>query len=280
MTGRPARRRWAGWRLRPECVLLIGATHARVHPRPAVVERPGVEVVGLCRVHVQVGGVGARHELQLGQCIGTLGPNPGVEVGPQGAVGAVELGPIRVPLRSVGAGADRVVRTPNVPVPACHHRSPACPAPTLRNGTRIGPSRPHPPRPVEPTSTPGFGPGCRCIARAGVHAAAPTPPTVRVPAEPTTSTPGPLDDRWTRMDSSVRGTDEEYALPAEVANRPNASGWSTCHWVARGADVELMQRLVDCSYHRTASSSAKVRKPIESTWRTTWSELRCFRRPR
>jgi len=56
----------------------------------------------------------------------------------------------------------------------------------------------------------------------------------------------PLDDRWTRMDSSVRGTDEEYALPAEVANRPNGVGLVYLSLGSLGgADVELMQRLVD-----------------------------------
>ena len=33
----------------------------------------------------------------------------------------------------------------------------------------------------------------------------------------------PLDDSWARMDSSVRETDEEYQLPAEVADRPEDS---------------------------------------------------------
>jgi len=56
----------------------------------------------------------------------------------------------------------------------------------------------------------------------------------------------PLDDSWTRMDSSVRGTDDEYALPAEVANRPNGVGLVYLSLGSLGgADVELMQRLVD-----------------------------------
>jgi MGT family glycosyltransferase len=56
----------------------------------------------------------------------------------------------------------------------------------------------------------------------------------------------PLDDSWTRMDSSVRGTDEEYALPAEVANRPDDVGLVYLSLGSLGgADVELMQRLVD-----------------------------------
>jgi MGT family glycosyltransferase len=56
----------------------------------------------------------------------------------------------------------------------------------------------------------------------------------------------PLDDSWTRMDSSVRGTDDEYALPAEVANRPDGVGLAYLSLGSLGgADVELMQRLVD-----------------------------------
>ncbi|MBB5167292.1 glycosyltransferase [Mycobacterium sp. AZCC_0083] len=56
----------------------------------------------------------------------------------------------------------------------------------------------------------------------------------------------PLDDSWTRMDSSVRGTDEEYTLPAEVANRPDGVGLVYLSLGSLGgADVELMQRLVD-----------------------------------
>jgi MGT family glycosyltransferase len=56
----------------------------------------------------------------------------------------------------------------------------------------------------------------------------------------------PLDDSWTRMDSSVRRTDEEYALPAEVADRPDGAGLVYLSLGSLGgADVELMQRLVD-----------------------------------
>lgn len=56
----------------------------------------------------------------------------------------------------------------------------------------------------------------------------------------------PLDDSWTRMDSSVRGTDDEYALPSEVADRPDDAGLIYLSLGSLGgADVELMQRLVD-----------------------------------
>src|SRR6478609_31192 len=56
----------------------------------------------------------------------------------------------------------------------------------------------------------------------------------------------PLDDSWSRMDSSVRETDEEYQLPAEVADRPEGSALVYLSLGSLGgADVELMQRLVD-----------------------------------
>ncbi|MEZ0356060.1 glycosyltransferase [Mycobacterium sp. SA01] len=56
----------------------------------------------------------------------------------------------------------------------------------------------------------------------------------------------PLDDSWTRMDSSVRETDAEYELPASVADRPDASALIYLSLGSLGgADVELMQRLVD-----------------------------------
>ncbi|BBY31482.1 glycosyltransferase [Mycolicibacterium sediminis] len=56
----------------------------------------------------------------------------------------------------------------------------------------------------------------------------------------------PLDDSWTRMDSSVRETDDEYVLPADVADRPGDSALVYLSLGSLGgADVDLMQRLVD-----------------------------------
>ena len=56
----------------------------------------------------------------------------------------------------------------------------------------------------------------------------------------------PLADGWTRMDSSVRETDEDYALPAQVAERPDSSALIYLSLGSLGgADVDLMQRLVD-----------------------------------
>ncbi len=56
----------------------------------------------------------------------------------------------------------------------------------------------------------------------------------------------PLDASWTRMDSSVRETDAEYVLPQQVADRPDSSALIYLSLGSLGgADVELMQRLVD-----------------------------------
>jgi MGT family glycosyltransferase len=56
----------------------------------------------------------------------------------------------------------------------------------------------------------------------------------------------PLDDSWHRIDSSVRLTDEDYVLPAPLADRPEGSALIYLSLGSLGgADVELMQRLVD-----------------------------------
>ncbi|WP_276067236.1 glycosyltransferase, partial [Mycolicibacterium gadium] len=56
----------------------------------------------------------------------------------------------------------------------------------------------------------------------------------------------PLGDSWTRMDSSVRETDAEYELPASLADRPESSALIYLSLGSLGgADVQLMQRLVD-----------------------------------
>ncbi len=71
-----------------------------------------------------------------------------------------------------------------------------------------------------------------------------------------------LDETWHRIDSSVRETDEDYALPAEVADRPHGSAeGSGLIYLSLGslggADVGLMQRLIDVlgtSAHRVVVS--------------------------
>lgn len=56
----------------------------------------------------------------------------------------------------------------------------------------------------------------------------------------------PLDSTWTRMDSSVRSTDEPYEIPAEVAERPEGSALIYLSLGSLGsADVDLMKRLID-----------------------------------
>ncbi|WNG79663.1 glycosyltransferase [Mycobacterium sp. ITM-2016-00316] len=56
----------------------------------------------------------------------------------------------------------------------------------------------------------------------------------------------PLDASWTRVDSSIRETDEDYELPAEMADRPDDSALVYLSLGSLGAaDVSLMQRLVD-----------------------------------
>ena len=56
----------------------------------------------------------------------------------------------------------------------------------------------------------------------------------------------PLDDSWTRMDSSVRETDGDYEVPPEVAVRPDGSALVYLSLGSLGgADVDLMRRLVD-----------------------------------
>ncbi|MDT5314347.1 MAG: hypothetical protein QOE74_3367 [Mycobacterium sp.] len=66
------------------------------------------------------------------------------------------------------------------------------------------------------------------------------------PAEADYRQARPLDDSWTRMDSSVRETDGDYEVPAEVADRPDGSALIYLSLGSLGgADVELMRRLVE-----------------------------------
>jgi MGT family glycosyltransferase len=66
------------------------------------------------------------------------------------------------------------------------------------------------------------------------------------PEEADYVTERPLDASWHRIDSSVRLTDEDYELPPAVAERPEGSALIYLSLGSLGgADVELMQRLVD-----------------------------------
>lgn len=56
----------------------------------------------------------------------------------------------------------------------------------------------------------------------------------------------PLPSTWHRMDSSVRETDDDYEVPATVADRPEGSALVYVSLGSLGgADVDLMRRLVD-----------------------------------
>jgi MGT family glycosyltransferase len=56
----------------------------------------------------------------------------------------------------------------------------------------------------------------------------------------------PLGANWHRMDSSVRETDQDYAIPAAVADRPCDSALIYLSLGSLGgADVDLMRRLTD-----------------------------------
>jgi MGT family glycosyltransferase len=66
------------------------------------------------------------------------------------------------------------------------------------------------------------------------------------PAEADYQRTRPLGDTWHRIDSSVRETDDDYVLPASVADRPDGSALVYLSLGSLGgADVELMRRLVD-----------------------------------
>ncbi|MEU6739056.1 glycosyltransferase [Streptosporangium sandarakinum] len=54
----------------------------------------------------------------------------------------------------------------------------------------------------------------------------------------------PLDERWHRLDSSVRETDAEFELPESLASRDGALVYFSLGSLG-SADVELMQRVID-----------------------------------
>ncbi len=76
----------------------------------------------------------------------------------------------------------------------------------------------------------------------------------------------PLDPSWHRIDSSVRLTEGDYELPAEVADRPEGSALVYVSLGSLGgADVGLMQRIVDSladSPHRFIVSKGPVAEKI------------------
>jgi MGT family glycosyltransferase len=76
----------------------------------------------------------------------------------------------------------------------------------------------------------------------------------------------PLDPSWHRMDSSVRGIEERYVVPDQLADRPADSRLVYLSLGSLGgADVDLMQRLVDVladSKHRFIVSKGPLAERI------------------
>jgi MGT family glycosyltransferase len=87
------------------------------------------------------------------------------------------------------------------------------------------------------------------------------------PAEADYDRARPLGDTWHRIDSSVRETDDSYALPPAVAERPDDSALIYLSLGSLGgADVELMRRLVDVlgrTKHRYVVSKGPMGDLIE-----------------
>ena len=77
----------------------------------------------------------------------------------------------------------------------------------------------------------------------------------------------PLSSTWHRMDSSVRETDDQYEVPAAVADRPEGSALVYVSLGSLGgADVDLMRRLVDVlgrTPHRYIVSKGPMADQIE-----------------
>ena len=87
------------------------------------------------------------------------------------------------------------------------------------------------------------------------------------PAEADYDRVRPLGDTWQRIDSSVRETDDDYLLPAAVADRPDGSALVYLSLGSLGgADVDLMRRLVDVlgrTRHRYVVSKGPMGDLIE-----------------
>ena len=101
-------------------------------------------------------------------------------------------------------------------------------------------------------------PGARRAAAgaARVHARLARRELLLYPRELDYVDPRPLDDTWHRIDSSVRETDEDYQVPSELADRPEGSDLVYLSLGSLGgADVGLMQRLIDVSATRATASS-------------------------
>ncbi|GGP89233.1 glycosyltransferase [Streptosporangium pseudovulgare] len=75
----------------------------------------------------------------------------------------------------------------------------------------------------------------------------------------------PLDERWHRLDSSVRETDAEFELPESLASRDGALVYFSLGSLG-SADVELMQRVIDVlatTPHRFIVSKGPLHEEIK-----------------
>ena len=129
----------------------------------------------------------------------------------------------------------------------------------------------------------GPGPGRRPAARAASSCRTrPRPTCTSIRPRLTTSTsarsttPGP---GW--IPACARPT-RSISFPPRSPTDPKAARSSTSRWVrSAGPTSNSCSAWSTCSVPPgTATSSARVRRLIESRWPTTWSVLRCCRRPR
>ena len=117
-----------------------------------------------------------------------------------------------------------------------------------RSGTPTAPSSTAPIAPCGPTSTPGFRPRAptRCPSWSSCPRRATPPTSTSTRPRPTISTPGRSTTAGPGWTPACARPTSDYALPAEVADRPDDSALIYLSLGSLGgADVELMQRLVD-----------------------------------
>lgn len=97
------------------------------------------------------------------------------------------------------------------------------------------------------------------------------------PAEADYTDDRPLDSTWTRMDSSVRSTEETYDIPPEIAQRPEGSALVYLSLGSLGsADVDLMKRLISVlgkTQHRYIVSMGPASQEIELAENMVGSEF-------
>ena len=137
------------------------------------------------------------------------------------------------------AGGDRPERAAAVLRPAERR-----PQPMGRLPRRV---RPHPPRDVGRLRRLGAGPGCRRLTAIWSSCPAPTQPTsTSIRPRPTTSTPARSTTAGPGWTPACARPTRSTSCPPRSPTGPKTARSSTCRLVhSAGADVELMQRLVD-----------------------------------